>query len=299
MSVDTEVATLSAAFDDYPHTLPLKRGEVGSPRLALTFSDIRPANRFFKPMVRELKFDVSEMAIATYVQAKAYGKPLVLVPATMMGRFQHGTILCNAARPLGPADLAGKRVGVRAYSQTTAVWVRGILQNDYGVDLDRVRWVTFEDGHVAEYHEPAGVERAGDGKNLLKMLREGELDAAIYGADLPSDPALQSVIAEPETAAQRWYAQHKIVPINHMVVVKQQLASSHPDVVREIYRLLLAAKAAAGLPKVGEIDFLPFGVEACRPALQTLINYAWQQSLIPRKIAVDELFDETTRALSR
>src|SRR5258707_637066 len=102
MSVDTHVTTLSAAFDDYAHTLPLKRGEIASPRVAFTFSDIRPANRFFKPMVRELKFDVSEMAIATYVQAKAYGKPLVLVPATVMGRVQHGTILCNAARTLAP-----------------------------------------------------------------------------------------------------------------------------------------------------------------------------------------------------
>jgi 4,5-dihydroxyphthalate decarboxylase len=91
MSVDTEITTLSAVFDDYPHTLPLKRGEITSPRVALSFSDIKPANRFFKPMVRELKFDVSEMAIATLVQAKAYGKALVLLPATMMGRFQHGT----------------------------------------------------------------------------------------------------------------------------------------------------------------------------------------------------------------
>jgi 4,5-dihydroxyphthalate decarboxylase len=299
MSVETEVTTLSAASDDYPHTLPLKRGEVASPRLAFAFSDIRPANRFFKPMVRELKFDVSEMAIATYVQAKAYRKPLVLIPATMMGRFQQGTILCNAARPLTPGDLAGKRVGVRAYSQTTAVWVRGILQNDYGVDLDRVRWVTFEDGHVGEYHEPAGVERAGSDKNLLKMLREGELDAAIYGADLPNDPMLRSVIPEPEAAARSWYARHKVVPINHMVVVKEELARSRPETVREIYRLLLAAKTAAGLPKPGEIDFLPFGVEACRPALQTIINYARQQSLVPRKLEVEELYDDTTRALER
>jgi 4,5-dihydroxyphthalate decarboxylase len=299
MSLDTEVITLSAAFDDYPHTLPLKRGEVASPRLAFAFSDIRPANRFFKPMVRELKFDVSEMAIATYVQAKAYRKPLVLIPATMMGRFQQGTILSNAARPLAPGDLAGKRVGVRAYSQTTAVWVRGILQNDYGVDLGRVHWVTFEDGHVAEYHEPAGVERAGSDKTLLKMLREGELDAAIYGADLPNDPTLRSVIPEPEAAARSWYARHKVVPINHMVVVKEELARSHPETVREIYQLLLAAKTAAGLPKVGAIDFLPFGVEACRPALQTIVNYAWQQGLIPRKLDVDELFDDTTRALER
>jgi 4,5-dihydroxyphthalate decarboxylase len=299
MSVGTEVVALNAAFDDYPHTLPLKRGEVKSPRLAFNFSDVRPANRFFKPMVRELKFDVSEMAIATYVQAKAYGKPLVLIPATMMGRFQQGTILCRAAQPLTPAGLAGKRVGVRSYSQTTAVWVRGILQNDYDVDLTQLQWVTFEDGHVAEYREPAGVERASADRNLLKMLREGELDAAIYGADLPNDPALKSVIAEPAAAAQRWYAQHEVVPINHMVVVTERLARSQPEIVREIYRVLLAAKTAAGLPKAGEIDFLRFGVEACRPALQTVINYAWQQDLIPRQIEVEELFDTTTRALGR
>jgi 4,5-dihydroxyphthalate decarboxylase len=299
MSVGTEVVALNAAFDDYPHTLPLKRGEVKSPRVAFNFSDVRPANRFFKPMVRELKFDVSEMAIATYVQAKAYGKPLVLIPATMMGRFQQGTILCRAAQPLTPAGLAGKRVGVRSYSQTTAVWVRGILQNDYDVDLTQLRWVTFEDGHVAEYREPAGVERASADRNLLKMLREGELDAAIYGADLPNDPALKSVIAEPAAAAQRWYAQHEVVPINHMVVVTERLARSQPEIVREIYRVLLAAKTAAGLPKAGEIDFLPFGVEASRPALQTVINYAWQQDLIPRQIEVEELFDTTTRALGR
>jgi 4,5-dihydroxyphthalate decarboxylase len=237
------------------------------------------------------------MAIATYVQAKAYGKPLVLLPATMMGRFQHGTILCNAARPLAPADLPGKRVGVRSYSQTTAVWVRGILANDYGIDTDRLQWVTFEDGHVGEYHEPAGVERIAADKNLLQMLREGELDAAIYGADLPDDPALKSVIEDPDMAAQKWYAEHHVVPINHMVVVTHSLARSRPDLVVEIYRLLAQAKNAAGLPKPGSIDFLPFGIEACRPALQTIINYALQQNIILRKIALEELYDDTTRAL--
>jgi 4,5-dihydroxyphthalate decarboxylase len=177
------------------------------------------------------------------------------------------------------------------------VWVRGILENDYGVDLGKVRWVTFEDGHVAEYHEPPGVERAGADKNLLKMLREGELDAAIYGADLPNDPTLKSVIPDAETAAQTWYARHHVVPINHMVVVTEKLAKSNPKIVEEIYRLLLQAKTAAGLPKAGAIDFLAFGLKACRPALQTIITYALQQRLIPRKLEVDELFDDTTRAL--
>src|SRR5262249_4150356 len=185
---------------------------------------------------------------------------------------QHGTILCNAARPLTPAELAGKRIGVRAYSQTTAVWVRGILENDYGVDLDKVRWVTFEDGHVAEDHEPEGVGRAGADKTLLKMLRAGELDAAIYGADLPNDPALKSLIPDAEAAAQRWYARHKVVPINHMVVVTEKLAKSNPQTVKEIYRLLLQAKTAAGLPKAGAIDFLAFGLEACRRCRPSLLT---------------------------
>jgi 4,5-dihydroxyphthalate decarboxylase len=292
-----DTITVSAALDDYPHTLPLKRGEIRSPLVAFSFTDIKPANRFFKPMVRELKFDVSEMAIATFLQAKAYGKPLVLLPATMMGRFQHGTILCNAARALTPAELAGARVGVRSYSQTTAVWVRGILQNDYGVDIDRIHWVTFEDGHLAEYREPEQVERAAGDKSLLDMLRDGELDAAIYGADLPDDPTLRSLIPDPKRAALQWYRRHQVVPINHMVVMTEGFARANGAAVAEIYRLLARAKEAAGLPSAGEIDFLPFGVEACKPALQMMASYALQQSIIPRKIDVTELLGASTRSL--
>jgi 4,5-dihydroxyphthalate decarboxylase len=287
---------LSAAVDDYPNTLALKRGEIASPHLKFTFSDIKPANRFFKPMVREQRFDVSEMAIVTYVQAKSCGKPLVLLPITVMGRFQHGTMLCRARHPVTPEQLPGKRVGVRSYSQTTATWVRGILQNDYGIDLDRVHWVTFEDAHVAEYRDPAGVERAAGNKSLLAMLRDGDIDAAIYGADLPGDPGLIPVIAEPATAAQEWYSRYRIVPINHMLVVTERLASA-AEAIREIYDLFAASKRAAGLPKPGEIDFLPFGFQACRPALQRVVDYALQQSLIGRKIAVEELFDATSRGL--
>ena len=296
--IEDQVMTLSVAFDDYPQTRALKEGRVKSDHIALTFSDIKPANKFFKPMVRELKFDVSEMAVGTFLQAKAYGKPLVLLPATIMGRFQHGTMLYNAARgTLAPKDLPGKRVGVRAFSQTTGTWVRGILTNDYGVDLSSVRWLTFEDGHVAEFREPAGIERAPSDKNILAMLRAGEIDAAIYGADLPNDPMLKSVIPDPDAAAEKWYAQHKIVPINHMVVVTQKLAQSRPDAVREVFRLLAESKRAAGLPKPGTIDTLPFGLEACRPALEAMIRYSLQQKLLPRPLALDELFDDTTRSL--
>jgi 4,5-dihydroxyphthalate decarboxylase len=294
------VTTLDVAFDDYPQTRAFKQGEVKSDRLAFRFSDIKPANKFFKPMVRELRFDVSELAIGTFLQAKAYGKPLVLMPVTIMGRFQHNTMLYNAERgTLRPQDLAGKRIGVRAYSQTTGMWVRGILTNDYGVDMDSVHWVTFEDGHVAEFQEPPGVERAAAGKNILQMLRDGELDAAIYGADLPDDPTLQSVIPDPDAAAVRWFAEHKAISINHMVAVTEKLSASRPDAVREVYRLLAESKAAAGLPRPGTIDTLPFGLEACRPGLETMLKYMTQQKLLPRPLSVDELFDDTTRALGR
>jgi 4,5-dihydroxyphthalate decarboxylase len=253
-------------------------------------------------MVRELRFDISEMAVATYLQAKAYGKPLTLMPASIMGRFQHGTLLYNSARgTITPADLPGKRVGVRSYSQTTITWIRGILANDYGIDLDRLHWVSQEDGHVGEYREPPGVERAPAGSNLLKMLREGEVDVAIYGADLPdSDPVLRSVIPDPEAAALKWYSQHKVIPINHMVVVAEKLSQSNPEAVREVFRLLAASKRAAGLPKAGGkpgLDFLPYGVEACLPALRMMIKYTSQQKLLPRPLDVEELFDDTTRAL--
>jgi 4,5-dihydroxyphthalate decarboxylase len=219
-----------------------------------------------------------------------------LLPATIMARPQHGTLLYCAARGvLTPSDLHGKRVGVRSYSQTTVTWIRGILQNDYGVDLNRLHWVTLEDGHVAEYREPPGVERAAAGKTLPQMLRDGEIDAAI--AEL-NDSDFKSVIPDPAAAAQAWNTKHKGTPINHMVVATEKLSKSNPAAVKEVYRLLVQSKRAAGLPKAGNIDYLPYGLEICRPALSAIINFCVQQKLIPRALDVEDLFDSTTRSLA-
>src|ERR1700678_808635 len=156
-----KIETLSVCLGTYPHTQALKNGDIKSDGVALNFTEINPVNRAFMLMAREQKFDVCEMAIVTYLQAKSYGKPLTLLPATMMGRFQHGTLLYNSERGrLRVEDLAGRRVGVRAFSQTTGAWIRGILWKDYGLDLNSVKWVTFEDAHLAEYRDPPGVERA-------------------------------------------------------------------------------------------------------------------------------------------
>jgi 4,5-dihydroxyphthalate decarboxylase len=293
-----KIETLNACFGSYPQTQALKSGQIKSDRVALNLTEVNPLYKAFSMMVREQKFDISEMALVTYLQGKAYGKPIVLMPATMMGRFQHGTMLYNSERgTLTPDKLEGRRVGVRSFAQTTGCWVRGILWKDYGVDLSKVKWVTFEDAHMAEFKDPPGVERAADGKDMAKMVLDGELDAAIFGTVLPSDPRFKSVIPDPDVAAKEWYKKYGTVPINHAVVVKSALSKSDPGAVREVFRMLHESKKAAGLPKPGAVDMLPFGFDACKPALDLMSSYALEMKIIPRRYSVEELFDDVTRAL--
>jgi 4,5-dihydroxyphthalate decarboxylase len=294
-----EKITLKAMLGDYPNTKALKTGAVSSPLIDFQFVEVKVANTFFKRTVREKEFDVSELAIVTYLMAKHYGTPYILLPATVVGRGQHHTIAYNPERgELKPQDLNGKRVGIRAYSVTTATWVRGILANEYGVDLDSVKWVTFEDPHVAEYKDPPTATRAAPGKEIGKMLLDGELDAAVLGDKLP-DPRLKPLIPDAEGVARAWAARNGGVPINHMVVVRDTIAKERPDVVREIYRLLQESKRAANLPTAGTPeDPIRFGIEENRQALERIIAITAQQKLIPRAFTVDELFADARRILN-
>ena len=288
---------LNAMLGNYPITKALKAGAVRSDLVDLDFVEVKVANNLFKQVVRDARYDVAELAIVTYLQAKAYGKPYVLVPAVLVSRGQHHTIAYNPDRgPLKPSELNGKRVGVRAYTVTTGTWVRGILAGDYGVDINEVEWITFEDPHVAEYRDTAIVKRAPEGKELTQMLLDGEVAAGIVGDKLP-DPRLKHLIPDAEAAAQKWAERHHGVPINHMLVVRQDLSRSRPDAVKDIFRQLHASKRAAGLPDGGALDPYRFGVEACRPILEIIIEFCHRQQLIPRRMSVDELFDDTTRAL--
>jgi 4,5-dihydroxyphthalate decarboxylase len=287
---------LHTLLADYPNTLALKKGQVTSPLVGFDFADIKIANQGFKPLVREGRFDAGELAIVTYLQAKQYGKPYALLPAVVMGRGQHHTIAYNGERgPLKPGDLTGKRVGVRAYSQTTGVWLRGILQSDYGVDVNRVTWVTFEDPHLAEYKDPPNVDRQPAGKVMLDMLLAGEIDAAIVGDKLPDDKRVQYLIPDPHAAAKDWAKKHGFSPVNHFFVVRDNIAKERPDAVKELFRVLADSKKAAGTP--GDPDPLPMGIEAVRKPLDQIIGYAHQQRLIERRMSVDELFDDTMWAL--
>lgn len=281
------MTTIRIAIGDYPHTLPLKRGEIKSEWLKLDFHDVKPVHHIFKPMIREHAYDAGEMALTAFFTAKDYDKGLRLLPAAMLARFQHNAMLYNSARgTIAPRDLAGKRIGIRSWNQTTAAWLRGILADDYGVDFSGVKWFTFEDGHVAEAQDPPGVVRAT--KDMTQMLQDGDLDAAIYGAAMPDDPRLKSVIADPVGDSSTWYAKHKFVPVNHMVVVTDELAREQPKAVAELYRLLEASRNAA--PPKGDVDTVPFGKDANRKCMELLMSYAVQQQLVRKPIPIDSLY---------
>ena len=288
---------LLSLLADNNSTKSLKSGAIETDLIDFDYEEHELIHEAFKPLVRESRFDWGELAIVTFLQARFYGKPYVLLPAVIGGRFQHHCIAYNTVNgTLSPSDLNSKRIGVRSYTQTTGVWVRGILQNEYGVDPESVTWVTFEDAHLAEYKDPANVQRGGQGKKLKSMLLDGELDAAMLGNDMPDDPRLKTVIPDAKATAKLWYAKRHIVPMNHMVVVHQDLSRQRPDVVRELYRMLLESRDRDTAPVDG-IQMRPFGVEALRGALETIIDYALQQKVIGHRLSVDELFDDTTRAL--
>jgi len=275
---------LSTLLGDYPVTAALKSGAVRSPEIAFDFADVTAPATAFKRVVRNLEFDVAELAITTFLIAKAHGKPLLLLPAVVLGRLQHPLIVYNAERgPLAPGDLAGRRVGVRSYSVTTGMWLRGILAADYGLDNDRVTWVTFEDAHVAEFRDPPNVERAPAGKEIVAMLLAGEIDAAIVGDRSPSDPRLKPLIPDPENAARDWQRRNGgAIHVNHLVAARDSLPAA---TVREVYRLLAESRKAAGDPPMN-----PFGVEANRRNLEIAIDFVHRQRLIPRRYTLDELF---------
>lgn len=270
---------LRAAIGTYPHTRALKSGEIASDLLRLEFADITPINRAFAPMVRELRFDVSEMAITTFLQARAYGKPLVLLPVVMAARFQEAALLCRRDSDIaGPGDLAGRRVGVRAYSQTTGMWLRGILAETHGVRPDQICWMTFEGAHVAEAPDPAWVIRAEPGHEMMGMLRTGELDAVIVGNDAPNDPNLRTVFQDPAADGEAFRARHGFVPVNHMVVVTRQLAADRPDLVAELVRLFRLAGTTVDRG-------------ALKPAIALAIRYSAEQGLLSREIGLDEVWE--------
>jgi 4,5-dihydroxyphthalate decarboxylase len=301
---------LKAVFQTLGHTSALKDGTVRLRDFELEFEEVPAIIQAFRRMVRGLEFDVSEMALTTYLSARAHHKPFTALPIFLVRAFHHGAILCNTTQGIrGPRDLEGKRVGVnRGYTVTTGVWARSILQHEHGVDLSRITWVLSGDEHVAEFQAPANVVQLEKGKTLQDALVAGEL-AATIGVQV-AHPDVAPLIPDAEEAGLRALARDGHYPINHLLVVKDSVLESQPDLARQIFEAFAAAKrpylerlraARIAVPtrddrmyrRVLDItgsDPLPYGVDPNRRMLAALIRYAREQQIISRPYEVEELF---------
>ena len=309
------MTVLKTAIATYPHTKGLKDGTVSVPGVQFEHVEVSPIIGAFRRMCRTLDFDLCEMAITTYLTAKAHDKKFTALPVFVMRQFHHSPIVYNVKSGVrAPKDLEGKKVGVRAYTVTTGVWTRGILATEYGVDLDKVTWVVVDEEHVQEYRKPANVmERAG--ANLAKMLVEGELAAAIGVGNIAS-PDVKPLIPDAAETEAAWYRKTGIYPINHTVVVKDALLQSDPSLAPRLFAGFEAAKAkflkqlssGADLPAdaqalarrrsiVGD-DPLPNGLSRNRKALEAIVRFAHEQKILPRAVTPEELFAANTLNLA-
>lgn len=280
---------------NYPVTHGIRSGQVTSPILHLDCCGPTSAHDGFKDMVRGNTYQAGELAIVTFLQARAAGKPWVMLPVTVLGRFQHHCIGYNQAMGvMHPRDLEGRKVGIRTYAQTTGLWVRGILQHHHGVDLDKITWMTVGEGHLSGFEDPPNCERLPQGASLADLMLSGELAAAIMGLDMPKDPRIVTLIPDPHAAAESWYAAEGVVPVNHVFAVHTDLAQNRPDVVQAMYDMLHSSRLLA--PVATRLTH-PIGMDGLRKTLGLAIDWAWEQKMIPRRMAVDELFDDTTANL--
>lgn len=294
----------------------LKDGTVAPSGVVFEFEEVPVLIHAFRRMVRELAYDVCEMAITTYLCAKAHGKRFTALPVFLVRGFHHGAVVYNTRSGIRePKDLEGRRVGVnRGYTVTTGVWARSILQDEYGVDLSRVTWVLSGDEHVAEYRPPANVVPIEPGKDLAEMVAGGELAAAI-NIDV-DHPDVAPLIPDPTEAGFEALRRRGFYPINHLVVVKDELLDAHPDLAVRIFDAFAEAKqryverlrsGAVTAPTPTDLmyqrvmrttgrDPLPYGIESNRAVLETLIRHAVSQRILERPVAVDSVFPKDAHA---
>ena len=270
-------------------TTPLKDGTLKSDQVVLDFSEISPIHKAFAPMVREAKFDISELAIVTALQAVAFGRPILLLPVVVASRFQRGCLV--SYRPHGevkPEQLRGKRIGVRSYTQTTGMWVRAHLVEDYGLATPDIHWITHDPAHVEQYQDPPFVEHPAGDIGLLDMLHEGDIDAAIFGNDLPEGDDYVPLIANAKAKDLAWAQQHGFVPINHVVAASAEICKREPAAVRAAYELLAQAESQQAAGANGPRKTLS-GFDALRGPLAWIIDACLEQALLPRKLSLDEV----------
>jgi 4,5-dihydroxyphthalate decarboxylase len=317
---------LKIAIGGYGHTAAIKKGAIPIDGVDADFVEVVPIIQAFRRMVRDLEFDICEMAPTTYMIARARGAPYIALPIFVMRRFHHGGFVVRPDAGIRvPKDLEGKKVGVRAYSVTTGVWTRGIFVNEYGLDSSRVTWVVDDEEHVLELKLPGNVIHAPQGRSLADMMAAGELQAGfdanagigragppVAGWENTPVPAANypDLFPDPEPVEAEWYKRTGIYPMHGTIVVKDAVLKEHPWVAGSITAAFQAAKdewlaklhsgkadAASdrkylALSKIVGSDPLPFGIKANLPTIRALEDTAFKQKLTPRRMAIEELFVE-------
>lgn len=293
----------------------LKDGRVRLPVYALECVEVAPMPRLFDRMIKNLEFDISEMAIVTYLQGKEIGKPLTALPIFPLRAFPHGAIQYNVDSGVqSPKDLEGRKVGVRAYAGTAGVWARGLLQSEYGVDPSSITWVLNDNEHLDECPNPSNTELI-KGANLGEMLINGDIAAAI-GFQGVEAPNVKMLIPSPRQAQAEWFTRTGIFPINNTIVVKDEVLAADPPLAVALFNAFKLAKAdyVERLHKSGEkardeeadLRFMeivgddpsPLGVYENHKALEAILQYSLDQKVISRQFTVDELFAQNTTHLS-
>lgn len=299
---------LTIALGSYGLTKPLKEGRVEA-GLPFDFVAVEQIVPMMRRMVRRLDFDVCEMAFTTYLCAKAAGKPITAIPVFLTRNFHHWAAFHNVKAGIKvPKDLEGRTVAVnRGYTVTTGLWIRGILETEYGVDLGRITWAPTDDEHVGEYRAPANVTYEFRGRPVAELLLSGEVAAAV-GDVRAAAPEVKPLIADARNAGFAWFRKTGIYPINHTVVVKDEALAARPGLAGELVAAFTAAKrqylarldagkdlspadeTALQLREVVGKDPYPFGIEANRKALEAIVRFAVDQRVIPAPLRPEELF---------
>jgi 4,5-dihydroxyphthalate decarboxylase len=328
--VAKSLVSLNLAVADYPHTQAIVSGRIPIEGVATNFVKIEPQIAAYRRMVRNLEFDVCEIAPTTYIMARALGAPFVALPIFVARGFHHGGLLVRPDANIRiPKDLEGKKVGVRAYSVTTGVWTRGILIDEYGLDSSKVTWVVDDEEHVQELKLPPNVVQAPEGISLVEMMAKGEISAGFSGNaglgragkptgnwDAKNIPPASYPDLFPKAKAieAAWHKKTGIYPMHGTIVVKESVLQAHPWVAQSLFKAYSAAKAewlsdlawdkAASttdmkyreLTSIVGPDPLPYGMAANRPTIEALESYTFKQGLTRRRMRIPELFVDPERA---
>jgi 4,5-dihydroxyphthalate decarboxylase len=313
---------LTFACGIYDRTDALRTGDVDVEGIDLNFLAIESPREIFDRMGANQEFDVAEFSSSEFISRLARGGcPFVALPVFPSRVFRHGYIYINRNSDIRkPQDLAGKRVGVPLYTMTAAVWIRGHLVHQYGVDLSAIRWVEgainesgrHGDPTAPALLKPARIEHDEKGRSLRDLLAEGEIDA-IAGSQRPlPHPDIVPLFPDSRAVERAYYRATRIFPIMHLIVIRRDVYERHPWIAASLYKGLVEAKAKAlermrktgahpymlpwvrhDIEEINEVfggDPFPYGIEANRPTLEALVRYMAEQHFIPQPIPIADLF---------